>query len=812
MNRNYLLALFLLSAITPLISGCFITGSAPDRVTVIERDYLRGRPEEIDELIRIFKARIPESGRAAITLGKLGSRKAVPALAAEALNNGPNATEAMKALEMIKDPRIAPLLIRMISTEHRFASEAVRLLGEIKYQEAVPILNQIVSERRPYMMDAVISLGKIGDPNAVNYLMNLLETPVPETPDDIRFRVVHKDTDGREWQHIKTFSVPQNLPPRISFESVQFDAHGTAYLRYRIEDAELDTVSLNAQYSLDNGENWRPATIFGDMEKLTSRNFTGTLRWPTLIDSIPRRTDVQPLLQITPFDDPSGSVNGVPEIVPITLDVTDLTLRKINREIGYDVAIPFYYPGVVPPGEDRFTYQYSLNGGRNWIRATAADYTPPGGSPPDTHWVMWRSEEDLPGFDSPNVRFLVSSNRGTTLGRFDETDAVHLDNNYPPSILLHGINEADLLNIEYTIQDAEQDTVGLIITYSRDGGISWEQATMSGSLARIGPDRYNGTLRWYDDFDIPGIKDEPIRLRITPHDNDMGTPGETPVFYLKDLNFAKLTQGSRVGDIEVSYYQAADDSTVPVGQYSLDGGKTWNEASYSREVTERNGRIKNRINWDLFRDVPETGNRLDIVADALNQIQDSTIIPQLIVLARQRNHPNRTIRLRGIEAFRILDSQEPWVVSGLMKAMWNPQEQIRQTAAAVLRNVDDPQVQAAVDDYYSYWDQVRKTQEEYARVQEEREFYASALQRLRERKPTYEELVGFIQQMGLPADRARDFLAHLDAFREEKPLRQLLQQGRITEEEYDRRVGEIMRQLEARIDKERQEAEARENQ
>lgn len=770
-----------------------------------QSDYLRGKTTEFEKILAIFKSGTPEAGRAALTLGKLGNRAAVPALAREVLAEGQYSREAMISLRMLKDPRTIPLMIHIIYRDGAFASDAVQFLGDMKSNEAVPTLIQVVQERRPYHLDAIAALGKIGDPRAVPILMEFYEHAAPQAPPkNIQFRVIQRGKENQNWQHVRTFSLTDNLPPKIEITNFQFDAVGIGHIWYQINDTELDTVSLYSEYSKDNGKHWLPASTIGSTDRITSRNYRGTLQWQTSLDSIIATPDIQLVFRITPSDGRDGSKNGVPAVCSIGQDVTPLQLRPLQREVGGQVLFPFYYPAVVPEGEERFMYQYSLNGGNTWLRTNAAPYYPRGGTPPDTQWVAWNSVEDLPGFDSPSVLFRISSSRGQTLGHFDQSKPLHLDNNTPPSITLDQINEKNIMEINYTIFDPEQDTVGLLITYSRDGGVSWERATMSGNLSHLGPHSYVGTLRWYDDFDIPGVRDNPIRIRITPYDNDLGNPAETPVFYLKDAHYAKPTYGERPGDIEVRYYYADADSSQPLPQYSTDGGKTWVGASISTVTTKReDGRLQNKINWEINKDIPSMVNRLDIVSEALSQIQDSTIIPNLIILSLQKENPNPNIRQRAIQAFRILDSQDPWVVNGLLKLLWHEQVAIRQTAAAILHDVDRPDVQAAIQDYYAYWKQDTEFNQELAVANEQAKTYETALDRIKKRRPSNKELVELMKRQGMAQDKAKMFLAQLDAFREEKTLKSLLDQGKITEEEYHQRLGEIL----IRLDKQTAEAE-----
>jgi len=772
-----------------------IVGCARNPLIEIEQlkqEAALGKPGQFEMLIEIFERHDNYSGYAAIALGKLGDKRATALLTREISMDGPFAEEALIALEMLMDPRSIPPLIWVVRNNRPYADRAVRMLGEFRDDRAIPALLEVLEERRPYYLDAIEALGKIKDIRTLPVILDFFDKPLPNEPEDIQIHVVEEPTSNRTWKHTRTYKIHgESIPPRLEILRWDISAEGNVHVAYRLQDAELDTLWIVSEFSEDNGKLWLPATSSGKTSNIISTEYQNTMEWISSKDN-PNYTPDRPiLLKLTPTDRRTGPPTGVSDIIVISTNPLPLEIQPISREVFDNVEFSFYYPDQYDPDKEILRFQYSLNSGRNWLPAATMIPYSPEELPTDTIYVQWRSRNDLPGFDSENVQFRVSTCTNKILGRWSETPSFHLDNNDLPSVEILSINDSEFFEIEYQISDTENDNVGLQVHFSMDNGISWENATMSGDLSGFGPEKHRGIIRWYSDFDITESKIFPIRLRITPYDNDQGIPVETVDFYLKESYYSKLTAGRAEGDIEIKYNSAQDIEGEQDIEYSIDQGRTWRDASISNiDVDKDNSKKTVRLNWEAAYDLQIPLERMNVIRQALNSIADPNMVPEILLYARERNAEDYPTRQRGLQAYQLLDQKPPWIIEGLLKSLVHDSEMVRETAASILRMVDEPRVQTALKDYDEYWASYNRNQQEFLSSLLEERYYARVIQELREYRPTQNDMTNFMMRQGLTPDDAQDFINRFELFKIEKQLAAMRDRGEISQKEYERRLSE----------------------
>ncbi len=804
MKIKYSFLIFCLFII--LFLGC-ISFSQPEykKIDKSYREYIQGNDEKFFEILEAFKRGNEYSGKAAILLGKMMDKRATQSLCAELLRDGPYAQESLNALGLILDKRSVPILVRVVKENRPYSPKTVEILGNLKDNRAVPALIQVINERRPYYLTAFSALGNIGDKSVLSYALEFLEKPTPEEPQDVMLKVIHKGKDDPSWKYSRIFKYSgKNIPPRVKIMDYNINPLGIVWIGYQLFDNELDTLNIIPEISQDGGNTWSPATMEGITTNITSKNYEGELYWRTDKDNITYSPQTKLIFKLTPKEKFASRQEGVYDIIPIDINYNKIDMANISGEVGGNVTFSVYYPAETPQTGEIFNYLYSINRGKNWLHATAQRLTKGTVISPDTEQVVWKSEEDLLGFDSENVSFLVSLSGGKVLGKWDATNPFHLDNNKPPSLNIFSINDAEFLEIEYQITDNEKDTIGLIPEFSRDGGVSWERATISGNINKITSENYHGILKWYSDFDIPQIKEIPLRIRLTPYDNDNGPITETRDFFLKSSYYAKPVSGLTKNDIFLTYYNTISDSTTPVIQYSTDNGKTWKNATaksiYSIGYQDR---YTNVINWETKEDIIFTDNRMNVFTNVFNQIGDPSVVPELLIISRQKDSPSYLEKRNAIQAIKILDQKPKWVIEGLINSLLNESAIIRITAEDYLRSIDEPRVVNALQAYDNYWTEVRRTQIEISSSETESKYYAQELENLKKYIPTQSEISNFLKNQlkarGVKEERANEFLSQLQLFKFEKQLKTQLQSGQITQEEYNSLLREEIKKLEVEI-------------
>jgi len=263
----------------------------------------------------------------------------------------------------------------------------------------------------------------------------------------------------------------------------------------------------------------------------------------------------------------------------------------------------------------------------------------------------------------------------------------------------------------------------------------------------------------------------------------------------------------------LSYSLAPDDSSTIIAQYSLDQGRTWLNATL-RDVTKTTETDKKNVslNWDIGTDIASYLNQIDAIGSALERIQDPSVVPDLLVLARQRNSPIREMRHQSVEALRILDRRSPWIVEGLTKSLIYPDFTVQADALAMLKTIDTPEVNIAIADYQYYLDEiVRTAREDISMLSEiDEQLYQDNLRQ--PRTVTQEQSIENMRRWwGFPRERAESFIQDLDVLRLQTTLREDFQAGRLSEKDYLERLEVLLLEARARRDRDRESGSNRSN-
>ncbi len=785
--------ILIMSAVVIAVTGC--RPSVVKKLRQSEYTYKQGQTSGIDRIVEVLNQNNELSRDAAITLGRLGNPEALPHLSRAIENNSVASKEAVIAIGMIGDKRAVPILIQVIKNDHPDAVEAIEVLGKFKEKRAVPVLMEVVEKKRPYFMNAIEALGEIGDRSAVDLLMKELVAIPQDEPSDIKFRIIREKPEEGSLPHVLTFDLGQNLPPKIEVTEKTIHPEGHIFFRYSLKDTEYDTLSIRPEFSVNNGGTWHPASTEGRLDNITEHRYNGSLIWRADLDNIPMVGETRLVFKLTPMDNSRSPRPGVPSVINVAVDTAEIGIKDVDREITGEVELGFRYLNLEKAYVDSFQYHFTYDNGLSWQPATIRQGLGPEEASDDSLWVIWSTETDLPHLDLDSVRLRISSNKYNTIGHFDISSPMHIDNNNVPSVKFLGFNDADLFRVGYELEDDEDDSISLNLYYSFDEGRSWRQATVSGNIMDIERRDYTGEIRWFADFDINELRNSPLRLRLRPSDNDPGVFTDSEDFYLKDFNFTKLTQGLSSGMVEVQFPVSATDTLRPLGQFSLDRGRTWRNATISDvSVNRKQDKSRITVNWDIGTDIATQFKQIEAIGITLNKIADPSVVPTLIELAEQKTHGSRIVRKRAIQASRLLEELSPWVVDGLIMCLMNEDRNLREESLIRLRKLDMPNVKQAIADYEHYWASFPQFTVESRSEQSEdsEQEYQQSLHSVK--MPTHNEMIEFMMMKGMTKERAEEFIKELDIVRRQSKLREDFETGRISMREYRTKLEAIIQE------------------
>jgi len=799
--RKVFIAIF----VTVFFCGC--ESSTTQLLRQAEYLYTQGNTTQFETIVTVLLKNTESSRDAALTLGRIGNKRATEYLTEVIRTDGTAAREAIIAVGMLQDTRAVPDLIQVVKSNKKTAPEAVRVLGNLKDSRAVPVLKTVVEENRSYSLLAITALGEIGDKEAVDLLVSKLQEPPQGLSEKMNLRIIQKEP-GKE--HYLTFDVPSNFPPKIEILDRVMNSEGYTLFRYRLRDTEFDSLNLTAEFSVDNGRNWHLASTAGKLNGISEQEYQGSIIW--FINQDIKLQEFRPdpsvglLFKITPAD----KMLGVPAFWQISVDTTIISLRPIIGEESGNVLQRIYYPNPIRAALDSFVYEYTIDNGRTW-KPAAIRKAPVSSATQDSIYIIWTSDTDVPNQDIDVVQFRVSENKNNTYGKIAATNYFHLDNNTIPHISFLDFNEDEggIFHIGYEINDIEDDTVSLNIQYSIDQGKSWQLATISGDLSHIKPDQYKGEIRWFAGFDVVDFRDKPIRLRMRASDRDPGQFTDSQDFYLKNTNYSKITQGNTSGAFEVSYTTAKEDSIKPILQYSLDREKTWQNASIkSVAVKELENKKQVTVTWDASKDIAGYMKDIEAVGLALNKIQDPSIVPQLIMLTHQKDSPFREQRVQADEASRVLNKKPKWVIDGLVQSLVYPDAVIHKEAYTRLKSIDDPVVKTALADYSYYWNELPRVSREDISRREEivEQLYQDNLRKPRAVSP--QDVMNDMRRWwGFTSAQSDRFYKDFESLRQQQQLLEDYRAKRITDTEYLNRLEKIAEETRKRYEQERLEQE-----
>lgn len=440
--------------------------------------------------------------------------------------------------------------------------------------------------------------------------------------DKVMFRMLPSDNDQGVAFTTPAFNLDNNRPPSIALNNIFDSVKGDITIEYLVSDDEDDSVSLSCEFSPDNGQSWKPATVTGNLANLSKAAYQGSLVWKSSGD-ISGVDSTQVLFRVTPSDWNKGTA-GITAPMHVNNNQAPSITLSAPSGVGQGEMKIGYAINDAEKDEVSLNVEFSVDGGTTWEAAhISGDYQ----SIKSSNYAgsfTWLSDKDASGVASNKVLLRVIPRDDSGSGQPVVSGNLNVNNNQPPVIAFSLPKDrlSGEVPIDFTISDPENDNVNLNVEVSGDGGSTWKKATISsGSITDISNLNYSSSFIWNLAKDLPGSHSDSIAMRITPSEAN-GNIGKAVIVSGIQINNNEppritLNMGNvnAAGDVPVSYSisdSESDNNISLEAEYSPDGGFTWMKAT-----TEGNtGNIgpagyKGTLTWISSKDVP--GKNLDSV-------------------------------------------------------------------------------------------------------------------------------------------------------------------------------------------------------
>ncbi len=412
------------------------------------------------------------------------------------------------------------------------------------------------------------------------------EIDLPDTLIDVLLKLVPFDHDEGTADSL-VIRVDNFGLCRVSLILPDEEMTGDVPVGYLISDPNGLDVILTAEYSIDEGESWLPASTDLGQVPIDSDNYQGSLKWYSGTPLEGYEGDVY--FRITP----NNGRNGVAGIGTVAVDYNEppvIALDSFAGELAGDIPVSYRATdneldrvsiGIAISDDHETWYDASLTGSVTDIPADGS-----------TRLVTWNSAEDLPERDSENIWLRITV-ADYDEGNTEETGPLHIDNNMPPSVVLSVANPDSAyegsVDVNYTLADSENNMLSIELSYSIDDGAQFLPASVEGKTTGIFSGNYTSSFRWLIAEDIPDYYGTAL-VRLVPADRDTGVPDSLAImcnpFGLCEVALT-LPAGEQEGEIQIGYQITDQKSNVVsfVVEYSLNSGETWSSAATEGEIT-----------------------------------------------------------------------------------------------------------------------------------------------------------------------------------------------------------------------------------
>lgn len=370
-----------------------------------------------------------------------------------------------------------------------------------------------------------------------NYAGSIIWKSVTDEPDldnvsvMVRVHAIDNAFETGNFDQI-TFHLDNNdLPAALVTGSVYTAVDTTWAIGYTLSDTESDILSIDAEYSLDTGAIWTPAAVTGDTSGIASANYSGSLIWHVGRDVPSPSADIM-LLRLIPRDNDPGTYDEV-SLSPWNDHAPHVELSTpVAGEQSGNVTIEFQISDIDDSIVGLLAEYFSTDEVWEPASVTVSGDTSSLGVADYSGSFTWDSAADLTGRDIDSVMVRVTP-FDTEAGQSD-TLKIHIDNNAVPG--LNGNNTTGTardITLNFTLTDAENDTLRLWGYYSIDSRATWHLMTLVEDFSEILPGQYPSIATWRSFDDIGYARYDTAYVNLYAADRD--TVGPVATDYIEDL-------------------------------------------------------------------------------------------------------------------------------------------------------------------------------------------------------------------------------------------------------------------------------------
>lgn len=289
----------------------------------------------------------------------------------------------------------------------------------------------------------------------------------------------------------------------------------------------------------------------------------------------------------------TGQINPV--------DVSSFSTETVAAEMSGNIVFPYDLGENVVTSK---TLEWSQDAGFSWQQTF--NFTDTG------YEIIWNSEKDLPGEDVFECALKLTPYSVSGSGVSAISNVFHLDNNFSPTIYLSTPQEISdgKFSLSYAVDEPEGDPIRLQAQYSLDGGTTWNDAHLYGTVSAITPEFYGEPVIWDALQDLGNSDLTGISFKIRGADVDKGS-----WCIIDDMSMdtdkipsaqiiAPMREVSGIVELGVRIADPENDSLRVCYEYSSDGGNTWQTATIPEGPDRTAGTNQFNIFWHSETDLP----------------------------------------------------------------------------------------------------------------------------------------------------------------------------------------------------------------
>ncbi len=407
--------------------------------------------------------------------------------------------------------------------------------------------------------------------------------------------------------------IDNNRPPEILLDSPVKIDDSRFQLGYAVEDREGDTIQLQAQFSIDNGNTWQTMHLSGSSIEIEPWFYGEPVTWNAVNDIGHVDTD-DIKIRIRAADADPGAWYFIDGLHIDTDRLPSAQIIAPSSEVQGRVVL-----GVRLSDPDQnmldVAYQYSTDGGYQWLPATVIEAEQAGIGRYDFE-ITWESSTDLPGYDGYQVR-LQALPSDMNSGIAVPSAPFHLDNNLQPTARISSPSVYDvfrgLVPINFTLTDFENDDITLNLEYRLHGiDDTWILAKGLVSKGPFGYTRYNTMLNWNSSVDLPEVSRMDVDIRLIATDGDSVRSEVIGPITLENTNIPEILRATIA---EINHLRSETEIAFEIGDrdnrtidlvidYSSNGGESWRQATVSGNAIGLNPHsYSNTFTWHHGTDI-----------------------------------------------------------------------------------------------------------------------------------------------------------------------------------------------------------------